>query len=83
MRVRVYAEGPGRLAVTPVGKSKLKSSAQTLEGEELTTVVLKPTRAGLRELRRSGELQVRARFTFTPCGGAATTAVRTYTLKMR
>ena len=71
------------MAVAPVGDSKLKRAARTTEGEGVSSIVLKPTRAGLRELRRTGELKVRARFTFTPCGAPASKVVHSYTPKMR
>ncbi len=83
LRVSVSTDGPGRLAVAPAAGSKLKRSARDLADAESTTVLLRPTRAGLRELRRTGELRVKARFTFTPCGGPASSVVRTYTLKLR
>jgi hypothetical protein len=69
--------------VAPVAGSKLKRSVVDVASARSTNVVLRPTRAGLRQLRRTGELQVRARFTFTPCGGQATSVVRKYTLQMR
>ena len=49
----------------------------------MVAVTLKPTAQGLRELRKTGELMVRARFTFTPCGGAGSSVVGRYTLRLR
>jgi hypothetical protein len=69
--------------VAPVAGSKLKRSAVDLAVAGRTMVVLRPNRAGLRELRRTGKLQVRATFTFTPCGGEASSVVRKYTLQKR
>ena len=83
VRVRVSADGPGRLAVVPVGGSKLKRSSRDLAGAGAVNVELKPTRAGLRQLRRTGSLTVKARFTFTPCGTPASSVVRTFKLTMK
>ena len=46
-------------------------------------MTLRPTRAGMRTLKRVGRLRVKARFTFTPCGGTGTSVVRPYTLRLR
>ena len=81
VRVRVSTEGAGTLAVAPVGRSKVQSSTRTFEGAESGTFVLKPNRAGLRELRRTGSLEVKVRFTFTPCGSPPSSVVRSYTFK--
>ena len=37
----------------------------------------------MRTLKRVGRLRVKARFTFTPCGGTGTSVVRPYTLRLR
>ena len=83
LSLRVSTDGPGRLAVAPAAGSKLKASARTIAEAGTTTLVLKPTRAGLRELRRTGSLKVKARFTFTPCGSPAISTVRTVKLRMK
>ena len=59
-----------------------------------TTATLTPTKAGMTKLRQAlrrahrhrrdvGKLGVRARFTFTPCGGTPSSLVRRYTLKLK
>ena len=83
MQVKVTVAGAGALAVSPANGSLLKSSAQDVPAAGATTVTLRPTRAGLRTLKRVGSLRVTARFTFTPCGGKGTSVVRPYTLRLR
>ena len=83
MRVKVTVEGAGTLAVSPAGTSLLKASRRTCPRPGRTTVTLRPTRAGMRTLKRVGKLTVRAKFTFTPCGGTGTSVVRPYTLRLR
>ena len=63
----------------------LLEEAATTEADRAGTVVvtLRPTRAGMKELRKTGELRVRAKFTFTPCGGAGSRVVHRYTLRLR
>jgi hypothetical protein len=46
-------------------------------------ITLRPTRAGLSQLKADGRLRVRARFTYRPCGASADTERRRYTLKLR
>jgi ELWxxDGT repeat protein len=83
MKVKASVAGAGRLAVRPVGDSLLKRSVQDLASAGPTTITLEPTRAGLRTLKRVGELRVKARITFTPCGGTGTNVIRQYTLRLR
>jgi len=83
MAVRVHVEGAGTLAVRPAGDTQLRSSTQDVASAGRTTVTLKPTRAGMRTLKKNGRLGVKARFTFTPCGGTGTSVVRSYTLVLR
>jgi hypothetical protein len=40
-------------------------------------------RVAHREGRKTGTLKVNARFTFTPCGGTASSSERRITLKLR
>ena len=83
LTVKVAVEGGGTLVVRPVAGSKLKKSTQVVESAGTTHITLRPTRAGKRVLRREGRLKVRARFTFTPCGGPGSSVTRSYVLKMR
>jgi hypothetical protein len=73
----------GTLVVRPVAGSELKRSRRVVSSAGRTTVTLRPTRAGKRILKREGTLKVRARFTFTPCGGAGSSVTRKFILKMR
>ena len=83
LSLRVRVDMAGRLAVDPVAKSRLKTSRKDVASAGGTTVTLVPTRAGMRTLKRTGTLKVKARFTFTPCGGDGTSVVRQYTLKLK
>lgn len=46
-------------------------------------ITLRPTRAGMQQLRKSGTVRVTARFTFTPCGGTGSSVLRSITLRLR
>ncbi len=83
LRLRVSVEAAGQLEVAPVGGSRLRSSSQNAQSAGLISVTLRPTKAGMRVLKRDGRLVVRARFTFTPCGGTGTSLTRNYTLRLR
>ena len=82
MRVKVSVAGDGRLVARPVAGSLLRTSVVDVASAGTTTIVLRPTRAGLRILRQNGRLRVKARFTFTPCGGTGSSVIRRYTLRL-
>ena len=82
LRVRVVVAGDGSLVVGPVARSLLRRSRVDVASAGRTTILLRPTRAGLRILRQNGALRVRARFTFTPCGGTGSSVTRRYTLRL-
>jgi ELWxxDGT repeat protein len=83
LRVKVKVAAPGRIVVRPVGGSLLKKTVKDVTRAGGTKVTLKPTAAGVRQLQRTGTLKVRAKVSFTPCGGTASSITRTYTLSMR
>ena len=83
LTLKVTVAAAGRLQVAPAGDSPLKTSAQDVPSAGKASVTLRPTRAGMRTLKREGKLRVKARFTFTPCGGSGTTVTRSYTLRLR
>ena len=94
LRLKVTVAGAGRLVVGPAGSSPIRTSRQNPRAAGRTTATLTPTRAGMSKLRQSlrrahrhggnvGTLKVRARFTFTPCGGTPSSQVRRYTLKLK
>ena len=85
LRLRVAVAGAGRLVARPVGGSvgKLKWSAREVDSAGTTSITLRPTRAGLSILRREGQLRVKARFIFTPCGGPGSSVTRQYTLRLQ
>jgi ELWxxDGT repeat protein len=86
--------GPGTLRLGPVADSMVKKTTKPVSAVGKTTITLKPTRAGLRELKHRlrqarhegkqvGRLPVKARFTFTPTGGTANSRTAAYTLKLK
>jgi ELWxxDGT repeat protein len=81
--VRVLVAGGGTLVARPAAGSELRKSVRVVAESTATTITLRPTRAGMRILKRDGSLRVRARFTFTPCGGTGSSVVRPFTLKLR
>jgi ELWxxDGT repeat protein len=83
LTVKVAVAGGGTLVVRPVAGSELKKAVRVVTSADTTSITLKPTRAGKRYLKRHGTLKVRARFTFTPCGGAGSSVTHRFTLKMR
>ena len=83
LRVKVTVPGAGTLDVAPAAGSPIKRSRLEVGRADVVPVTLRPTASGLRQLRKTGELQVRARFTFTPCGGAGSSVVGRYTLRLR
>jgi ELWxxDGT repeat protein len=83
LRLPVSVESAGRLEVRPVGGSKLRRASRAFVEAGRTNIVLAPTKAGLRELRRTGKLRVRARFTFITCAGGVGSVVNGYTLRLR
>ena len=83
MKVKVDVDATGRVNVAPVGNSKLKRTFKDSATGGRVTVTLTPTKAGVKKLKRTGKLSIRARFTFTPCGVTDTSVVRRYTLRMR
>lgn len=85
LRVRVYLDGAGTIEVASAGKRWIKHTMREVGPSDSTrtSLTLEPTRAARRELRQNGELRIRARFTFTSCGGGVSSTTRRYTLKMR
>jgi len=83
LRLPVYVDTAGTFEVSPAGRSPIRTTSRDVPGAERITVTLTPTRAGMRQLRKDGSLEVRARFTFTTCGGTVTTAVHRYTLRLK
>ena len=82
LRVAVTVSAPGRLVADPAGGSPLRRTARQVDAASKVTVTIRPTRAGLRTLRHTGKLRVRARFTFTPCAGTSGSVVRPFTLHL-
>ncbi len=85
LRVRAYFDGSGTLTVAPTGKGGIKSLERDVEGSDTVrlNVTLQLTRAAKRTLRRTGRVEVEAKFTFASCGGAIRSLNRSYTLKLR
>ncbi len=92
--VKVATEGAGHLRVAPAHRRLVQVVHVDVPEAGTPTVVLRPTRLGLRLLRRAlraahrdggqvGRLPVEVRFTFTPCGGEPSSQVRRYVLRLR
>lgn len=62
LRVNVWVAGAGRLVVAPVAGSRVQRVERQLASRGATTVRLRPTKAGLRQLHRTSRLPVRVRF---------------------
>ncbi|MFN8192728.1 MAG: ELWxxDGT repeat protein [Nocardioidaceae bacterium] len=84
----------GRLTLSPVDGSPVRRVVRDVRRGSGPEVVLRPTRAGMRELRRAlrrahhqgqqvGRLDVTVRVTYTPCGLPSSSKLRHYTLKLR
>jgi hypothetical protein len=67
----------------PAAGSDLKKATRIVSSAGTTSITLRPTRAGKKKLERDGVLKVRARFTFTPCGGSGSSVTRPFVLQMR
>ena len=94
LRLKVAVAGAGTLVVGPAGRHLIRTSTVHPRAAGSPRVTLRPTAAGMRKLRHSlrvahregrktGTLKVDARFTFTPCGGTASSSERRITLKLR
>jgi ELWxxDGT repeat protein len=94
LKLKVRVAGAGSLVIGPAGRHLIRTSTKHLRAAGSTRVTLRPTAAGMRKLRHSlrvahregrktGTLKVNARFTFTPCGGTASSSERRITLKLR
>jgi ELWxxDGT repeat protein len=85
LRVRAVFEGAGTVEVTPAREGGIRSLEREVSGSEYVqmTLTLELTRAARRTLRRTGRVEVGARFTFVSCGGSARSVIRHYTVKMR
>ncbi|NYJ02568.1 ELWxxDGT repeat protein [Nocardioides thalensis] len=85
VRVRVYVDSAGLVTADPVDSTLFKHVEREVTGpggDELY-LTLEPTRKAKRQLRRTGEVEVRAKFTFTSCGGGKSSVTKRYTLSMR
>ena len=90
LTLQVGLPGAGTLKVAPVRKSPVRRVLVSVTSAGSAEVTLKPTRAGLRRLRkqlrrgvRVAKLRVVARFTYRPSSGEANTKRGVYTLKKR
>lgn len=89
LRLRVAATGRGRLTVTGRERARPRRAALTTVRRRVSragiqALVLRPTAAARRVLRREGRLAIRVRVTFRPAaGGRTTTVARTVVLRLR
>ena len=85
LRVWAVFEGSGTVEVVPVREGGIRPSEREVSGSDTVrlNLVLPLTRAAKRTLRRTGQVEVGAKFTFESCGGATRSVTRHYTVKMR
>ncbi len=88
IKARVYVPGPGRLGVT--GDSRLvKHIGSSVDADGRTSVLVQPTKLGLRKLERArqsrkvGTLDVTATFFYRPVDGTRNTLKRDFVLKLK
>jgi ELWxxDGT repeat protein len=83
LRVYTFFEGSGTVSVAPAGEGGIKSFERDISGSDTVRVYLflELTRAAKRTLRRTGQVEVGAKFTFESCGGADRSITRHYTVK--
>ncbi len=86
--IAVKLPGPGKLVLLGTaksGKKKIKVGQLTLTANKAGTfnLVLKPSAAAKRVLRKRGSLRVTLKLTFTPNGGSAKTSTSAVTLKLK
>ncbi len=84
-RVRAVFDGPGTVSVAPARVGGIRALERDLAGTDSinVTLILRLTRAATRTLRRSGRVEIGAKFTFTSCGGAVKSVTREYTVRKR
>jgi len=94
LTLKVRTAGAGKLVVGAPRGDLLKEATYHPRKAGRTEVTLRPDAAGQRKLERAlreahrhgrqvGKVAVRARFTFTPCGGVPSTQVHRFTLMIR
>lgn len=85
VRVRAYVDSAGLVTVDPVDENLFKHVEREITGPggEQFSLTLEPTRRAKRQLRRTGEVEVRAKFTFTSCGGDVSSVTKRFTLRKR
>jgi ELWxxDGT repeat protein len=83
LTLKVEVAAGGTLVMRPAAGSDLKKATRIVSSAGTTSITLRPTRAGKKKLERDGVLKVRARFTFTPCGGSGSSVTRPFVLQMR
>jgi hypothetical protein len=67
----------------PARDRGIKRLRQRIEEESSVMLFIELTRAAKRRLRRTGRVEIGARFTFTSCSGVVTSETRSYTLRKR
>jgi ELWxxDGT repeat protein len=81
MRVWARFDGAGTLTVAPAREGGIRALEREITGEDSIRLTLKLTRAATRTLRRTGRVEVGAKFTFASCGGAVRSQTHSYLLK--
>ena len=84
-RVLATFDSAGTVQVAPARKGGIRNRYREVAGDGrfTRTLTLELTRTAQRTLRRTGRVEIGARFTFTSCAGAVTSVTRSYTLRKR
>ena len=84
-RVSATFDSPGTVRVAPARAGGIKRFRLAVAGEDrfTRTLTLELTREAKRKLRRTGRVEIGARFSFTSCAGVVSSETRSYTLKKR
>jgi ELWxxDGT repeat protein len=86
VQVTVYSSGTVKVAPARMGGVRKLRQELVFDGNwywDVANLTLDLTRAAKRELRRTGRVEIGARFTYTSCAGPIKTEKRTYTLTKR
>jgi hypothetical protein len=81
--VNVRVPAAGRLEIRAAGRRVIRATSVNATRAGVLAVRIRATRGALRRRNERGTLRARARFAFTPVGGARQTATRTLVLRAR
>jgi hypothetical protein len=77
------AAGASRATIAAKKKKLIKPATKTVTKAGKVKLKIKPTKAGLKQLKKKRKLKVRLAITFTPVGGTPNTEVAKITIKLK